>query len=390
MKAVILAAGRATRMGELCKTIHKCMLPIAGKPLLQWNMENLSVDEFIIIVGYRKQEIMNYFGQEFQGKKITYLVQDEQKGTGHALLQAKNAIGNDENFIILMGDDWYPKTDIPNQLTIFAHQAEHAKKFGVLETKDNSLSGISEKPPGAKNKLVNIGFYILNEKIFSELEQLKESPRDELELTDAVVALAKKEKIHVKEISGWKGIAYPWELFEVNKTVLENMKNEINGTVEKCAIIKGNVIIGKNTIIKAGVYIEGPVYIGENCKIGPNCYLRNGTSIGNNCHIGNAVEIKNSIIMDNSNVPHLSYIGDSIIGRNCNLGAGTTTANLRFDNKTIKCTTKTRIDTGLRKFGAIICDNVKTGINVSLMPGIVISANSQIMPGEIVKRDIHD
>ena len=85
----------------------------------------------------------------------------------------------------------------------------------------------------------------------------------------------------------------------------------------------------------AGSYIEGPVIIGSDCKIGPNCYIRPHTSIENSCHIGNACEIKNSIIMGNTNVPHHNYVGDSVIGQNCNLGSGTKIANLRLDKKTI-------------------------------------------------------
>jgi bifunctional UDP-N-acetylglucosamine pyrophosphorylase/glucosamine-1-phosphate N-acetyltransferase len=151
----------------------------------------------------------------------------------------------------------------------------------------------------------------------------------------------------------------------------------------------GNVKIGKGTIIKNGSYIVGPVVIGENSDIGPNCLIRPSTTIGNKCKVGNAVEIKNSILMDNSNVPHHNYVGDSIIGSNCNLGSGTKVANLRLDDKNIKAVVKGEIvDTGRRKLGVIMGDNVKTGINSTINMGTIIGENTFIGPGAIVKGTI--
>jgi len=157
------------------------------------------------------------------------------------------------------------------------------------------------------------------------------------------------------------------------------------------AAVIGNVIIGKNTKILDGTYIEGPIIIGENCKIGPNAYIRPKTSIGNNCHIGAATEIKNSVIMNNSNTPHHNYIGDSVIGRNCNLGSGTKIANLRLDKKNITISYQgEKINTGLRKLGAIIGDNVQTGINTTINTGAIIGNNVCIGPGAMAQGEIED
>ena len=136
----------------------------------------------------------------------------------------------------------------------------------------------------------------------------------------------------------------------------------------------------------SGTYIEGPVLIGKNCKIGPNAYIRPYTVIGDNCHIGNACEVKASIIMNGSKIPHFNYVGDSIIGENCNLGAGTKVANLRLDEKNIKVPVKNElVDTGRRKLGVIMGDNVHTGINVSIDVGTMIGAYTYIAPGARVK-----
>jgi bifunctional UDP-N-acetylglucosamine pyrophosphorylase/glucosamine-1-phosphate N-acetyltransferase len=139
----------------------------------------------------------------------------------------------------------------------------------------------------------------------------------------------------------------------------------------------------------SGSYIEGPVVIGENCKIGPNCYIRPYTSIANGCHIGNACEVKNSIILGNSNVPHQNYVGDSVIGENCNLGSGTKVANLRLDKENIKVVLNgKKLDTKRRKLGMIMGDNVQTGINSMINVGTMISNNSFIGPGAVVTGEI--
>lgn len=161
----------------------------------------------------------------------------------------------------------------------------------------------------------------------------------------------------------------------------ENEVFEIKGKVEQGATLKGEISIGENTIVLSGSYIQGPVYIGDNCRVGPNCNIRHGVIIGDNCHVGQASEIKNSIIMSNTDVPHLNYVGDSVVGTYCNLGAGTKLANLRFDEKNIRKTDR-------NKLGAMIGDYTKTGINVSIMPGVIIGPNLKIMLHTTIYKDV--
>jgi UDP-N-acetylglucosamine diphosphorylase / glucose-1-phosphate thymidylyltransferase / UDP-N-acetylgalactosamine diphosphorylase / glucosamine-1-phosphate N-acetyltransferase / galactosamine-1-phosphate N-acetyltransferase len=198
----------------------------------------------------------------------------------------------------------------------------------------------------------------------------------------------KINKIDIDNFS--RVLRYSWDLLSVNEELIDNIEeDEINGTVRERVTIDGNVIIGEGTVLLPGVYIEGNAIIGKNCKIGPNCYIRGKTHIGDNCHVGQAVEIKNSILMNKVSVGHLSYVGDSIIGEKTNFGAGTTTANLRHDgsNHHSKIDGK-QIDTGRRKLGVIVGDNVHTGINTSIYPGRKIWSNTSTLPGDIVKKDI--
>ena len=197
------------------------------------------------------------------------------------------------------------------------------------------------------------------------------------------------EPVEVEASEGTFVIDYAWDLLRVCEQVVGAMQSSlIEGEVHERATIEGEIKVGAGTRLLPGVFIEGNVTIGQNCKIGPNCYIRGNTSIGDGCHIGNAVEIKNSIIGNHSNVGHLSYVGDSILGHNVNLGSGTTTSNFRHDGKNHRSMVDgTLVDTGRRKFGAIIADNVNTGINSSIYPGRKIGKNVTTLPGEVISID---
>lgn len=185
-------------------------------------------------------------------------------------------------------------------------------------------------------------------------------------------------------------VVYSWDFLRANEmAVSAHSVWENHGTCHSSLYVDGKLSVGLGTRILPGVVIEGDVIIGAHCKIGPNCYIRGATSIGQKCHIGQAVEIKNSLIFDQTNVGHLSYIGDSILGEKVNLGAGTTTSNLRHDGKNhFSMVGKDLLDTERRKFGTIIGDNVHTGINTSIYPGRKIWPGLTTRPGDIIIQDL--
>lgn len=185
-------------------------------------------------------------------------------------------------------------------------------------------------------------------------------------------------------------IRHSWDLLRANEQYVSSLlESGIQGEVHPLAVIEGVVRIGEGTRILPGVFIEGNVVIGKNCKIGPNCYLRGHTSIGDHCHVGNAVEIKNSILLSKTNVGHLSYVGDSILGERVNFGAGTLTSNLRHDGKNHHTLVDGKlVDTGRRKFGTIIGDDVHTGIQTAIYPGRKIFPGMSTLPGAVVSDDL--
>ncbi|NQW99692.1 hypothetical protein HQ447_03465 [bacterium] len=185
-------------------------------------------------------------------------------------------------------------------------------------------------------------------------------------------------------------IRYPWDLLRANELCVAALTGDsIHGEIHPHAVVEGTLHLGLGSRILPGVFIEGNVVIGDNCKIGPNCYLRGNTSIGDKCHIGQSVEIKNCLILSHTNVGHLSYIGDSVLGEKVNLGAGTTTSNLRHDGKNHRSMVNgALLDTGRRKFGTVIGDGVHTGINTSIYPGRKLGPSTTTRPGEIVQQDL--
>ena len=392
MKAILLAAGKSTRTYPLTASKPKPLLKAANKTIIEHNLEQLQdlVDEVIIVIGFKGEIIRQKIGDKFQKLKITYIEQKEQAGSGHALLQARDLVN--EKFIVMNCDDFYSGKDIAkcimHDYCLLVKETNDLSRFGEVIVKGNEVADFREKP-GKKPGLANTGVYVFKKDIFNF--KLKKSERQEYEIVDFVNYLIKEgEKVNYEIVSDyWLPITYPWNLLEANEFFLSRIIISNRGIIEKGATLKGNIAIGKDTLIKAGAYIEGPVVIGDNCSIGPNCFIRGSTTIGNNSKIGNAVEIKNSIIGDNTSIGHLSYVGDSVIGDNVNLGAGTITANLRHDDSTISTPVKgSMIDTGRRKHGAIIGDNVHTGINTSIYPGRKMWPHKTTLPGEIVKKDI--
>ena len=399
MKAVILAAGKSTRTHPL--TVHKPkpLLSLLNRPIIDHTFSCLDgiVDEAIIVIGFQAEMLKEYVGKNltknFPHIKITFVYQEEQKGTGHALLLCKKYLKN--SFLMLNGDDVYGVPDIHNlakeQSAVLAMAVENVSAFGICTVNKNfELKEIIEKPSSSASPYASTGAFKFPLSIFPKLEKTKPSGRGEIEVTDAINALAGESPVHVILVKEhWLPIGYPWNLLNAQEKLLKDMKMHVDGHIEKNVTIHGNVVLGKGSVIKSGVYIEGPVMIGENCTIGPNCYLRGSTVIGHHCKIGQAVEIKNTLIMDHSNVPHLSYVGDSIICADCNLGAGTIVANLRHDHQNVRSMVNgVLVDSGRRKLGVILADGVHTGINTSIYPGRKIWPGCMTAPGQVVDKDI--
>jgi UDP-N-acetylglucosamine diphosphorylase / glucose-1-phosphate thymidylyltransferase / UDP-N-acetylgalactosamine diphosphorylase / glucosamine-1-phosphate N-acetyltransferase / galactosamine-1-phosphate N-acetyltransferase len=392
-QAIILAAGKGTRMEPLSCSQDKPLLEILGKSILEHNLNQLDglADKVILVIrpGNRGKEMIKRFGQKYKNLKIKYIVQKNPLGTGDAIKTARPLIK--EKFLLLNGDDLYSAKDIKKVLNkfpcILAKNVPNPEFFGIISLKGDCVKNFHEKPKNPESKLANTGLYYLPVSIFNF--SIKKSSRGEYEFTDYIKNFIKKENLFCAEADNWLPVSFPWNILEANENFLLEEKSNNQGKVEKYCTLLGKVIIGKGTLIKNGVYIEGPVKIGKNCIIGPNCFIRKFTTIGDDCRIGQGAEIKNSVLGNNVSVAHFSYIGDSVIADRCNLGAGTITANWRHDGASVKSKVNGKLmDTERIKFGTVFGEGVKTGIGTLVYPGRKIWLYKTTFPGEVVKKDI--
>ncbi len=413
MKAIILAAGKGTRLHPLTCSRPKPLLEVGGKAILGRVIEqisNIEAVEEIRVVTHTHHQLVDMFLEDNYGHlNISSIFQEKPKGTADAVNCATEGI--DEEFIVVFGDIIFEKGSLIEAFEAFWKKKEEGieglatgvaledlSKYGVFSTtKDSLAKEVIEKPlPDQirEGMVANAGFFIFPRVMRQYLNEVKPSKREELELTDAIAMLIRNKRVYVHSLRGaWFDVGYPWTLLEANQYLMEQESGDfkIMGTVEEGVRIHGKIHVAKTARIRSGTYIEGPAFFDEGADIGPNTYIRGASYFGKNSRVGNACEVKNSIIYANTHAAHLSYIGDSILGEKCNLGAGTITANLRHDNMPVKVTIKDRrISSGRRKLGVIMGDNVKTGIGVSILPGVKIGCGARINADETVNRDVPD
>ena len=407
MLALILAGGRGERLRPLTLTRPKALLEVGGKPILSYVLEavrSVGIREAVLVVKYMEDAIRFWLkdGSSF-GLKVSYVRQEEVRGTADAISSALDVLESREEVLVVHGDLLISGEALRPVIeehekhkpvaTLGVVEVKRPSEFGMVLTEDGWLRDLIEKPSKWEwRPLANSGIYVLSREALEAMREVKPTEEGEYRATDVLKEFAQKgDYVRVAEIraSDWLDVGRPWDLLEANERVLKSIEPDVRGDVEPGAHILGPVVVSEGARIRSGAYIEGPAYIGPGADVGPNCYIRPYTSVGAKARIGNACEIKNSIIMEGTHIAHLSYVGDSVIGAYCNLGAGTITANLRFDKANIKMMVRgRRVDTGRRKLGVIMGDHVQTGIGVLLMPGVRIWPRCWIGPNLVVYKDV--
>lgn len=399
IKAVILAAGKGTRMkSNTPKVLHK----IFEKPLLGYVLDNVKniVNESFVIVGHHAEEVTKYVQKEYENAKT--VLQTPQLGTGHAVSMVCPSLENfNGQVIILCGDtplitedtlknfiDYHNSnnSDLTVMSTIFENPANYGR---IIRENDNSLKCIVEEkdatPEQKAVKEVNAGIYCLNwNKIKQAFCQLtSNNAQGEYYLTD-IIEWGKKNSLNVNAyimenneeiygINSRSNLATATKLMNTRK-LNKLMDNGVTIVDPDSTWISEDTEIGADTTIYPATYIEGKNKIGNNCKIGPCAHLRGDVEIADNCKIGNFVEVKKAKIDHNTNAGHLSYIGDCEIGSNVNIGAGTITANY---NPITKVKSKT-----------VLKNDVKIGSNTVLVAPIEVEEGTNIGAGSVITKNL--
>jgi len=376
-KAVILAAGEGKRLRPFTETMPKVMLPVANKPLLEYVFDAVrksGIDEIIVVVGYKKEVIMEHF-KDYKNIKITYVIQDRQLGTAHALLQAKKHIK--DSFIVLAGDNIIDPGSIAklqkdkSEYSLLIREHPHPSKYGVVFVEDRSIRRIVEKPKEDIGKYISTGIYKLPRSVFTEIEQCTSEGAHAL--SSIIQSLVDKRK-HINTIfaQSWMDVVYPWDLISVNEVMIQETSQFTSGVIEKGVTMKGLVSVGNGTKIYSGCYVVGPVIIGENCEIGPNVCIFPSTSIGNNTVVHPFSEIRSSVIMNNVHISSNSHISRSVVGKGCVIG----------DNfSTITGKTVIEIENEFKR--------LETPIGAIIGEDCVIESHVVVDPGKIIGRKCH-
>ena len=404
MKVLFLCGGNGKRMLPL--TEDKFLLKFLGKTLLEHQMQivvDMGLTNLILVCNPQSYERVKAITQRFPSASIEIAVQEKPLGIANALESAAHLM--EEELMIVNPNDIFDATAYTALLKsrhqnkaaahIIGYRVKNYFPGGYLVANEKGdLISIVEKP-GAGNEpsdTVNVLVHLhSNPKDLLDYITKVETEKDD-KYERVLDAMCKDGKhVHVVPYSdSWYAIKYPWNILESVRYFIDRAKSYISPSaqISSHAVIDGKVIIGDNAKVLENAVIRGPVYIGPRTVIGNSTLVRAYSHIGADCVVGFATEIKGSYIGDGSGF-HMSYVGDSVVGERCNFGAGTITANWRFDEKTISVQVNDNpMNTGRDKFGVVIGNNCRTGINVSIMPGIKIGPNSIIGPSVCLTEDV--
>lgn len=401
IKSIILAAGKGTRMkSETPKVLHK----IFNKELLGYVIDAVNgtgmAKENYVIVGHCADEVENYVTKNYDNAKCR--LQSPQLGTGHAAFQAYEDLkGFEGQVLILCGDTPLliaetlnkfisAHTQSQSALTVMSAIFEDPTNYGrIVRDENGNLKAIVEEKDASdaqkKIKEINTGVYLLDwpkvHEAFLNLDS--NNAQNEYYLTDIVkwtISKGLKAQSYILEnneesygINSKKNLAQATKILKdrVNDKLLADGVTIIDPDT---TYISPETEIEADTIIYPCTYIEGKNKIGKDCKIGPFARLRGDVELGEGVKIGNFVEIKKTKIKDHTNVCHLSYVGDSTLGSNVNIGAGTITANYNHITK--------------EKFNTVIDDNASTGSNSVIVAPAHIGENASVGAGSVISKDI--
>ncbi len=394
MKAVILAAGEGTRCRPLTLTRSKVMLPVANKPTVEYVVQALhdsGIRDIVMVVGYAKERIMNYFGN---GKdfdvNIEYAEQKQQLGTAYAIKQVKDLVEGE--FLVLNGDNLVSEetiTDLTEKHTegvsILTAARADATGYALVEERDGKVLKIIEGLTLKDVHNVNTGIYIFGPAIFDAIEETLKSDLGEFGITDSIQRMVDAGYgVHAyRTYHTWMDVIHSWNLLGVNARILEDISESVHETAEVDGKIKGRVVVGSGSIIGEGSYIKGPVIIGRDCEIGPNVAIAPSTSIGDNVTIEPFTYIRNSVILDNTYIGSGSTIKNSIIGENNLIESHFITES----GKNLMIELEGMLHHA-DELGTVLGDGNRVGCNVSTAAGTLVGTECRIETGAVIRKQI--
>ncbi len=399
MQAVLLCAGQSSRFFPF-NTTHKSMVSLLGKPLLGHaisGLRSVGIVDCVVVVGPDEsgaKEVRDFVSDGSSwGVRIQIVEEPDQAGMGRALQVATPLLTDD---FVVVNPYHVQVAGVVTQLfsvrptangVITLTPTKQPWEYGVAEIDAlGMVKTIVEKPE--KGTLVSelrlVGLYVLPIDFLPYLDRF--SPAQS-HFEQALSAYAQEHTLaSITLPSAPPSLKYPWGIFPLLHELLDTVVPTVHSTatVAKTAIIDGPVVIDAGATIHEYAVIKGPVYIGRNATVGSHTLVREYSSLEEGSSVGCFTELRQTILGPRSSL-HSGFIGDSVIGADCRIGAGFCTANRRIDREGIKVTVKgTRIQSEQTRLGVFIGNGSKVGINVSTMPGAVIAPGSVIKPGTTI------
>jgi bifunctional UDP-N-acetylglucosamine pyrophosphorylase/glucosamine-1-phosphate N-acetyltransferase len=404
MKVLFLCGGIGKRMFPL--TEDKFLLKFLGKTVIEHQLDTAiksGLRKFIIVGNPANIKRIENIAEHYQNAGFEFVVQEQPLGIADAVENARQLLT--EEVLLVNPNDLFENTAYANLLAAYQKEQNFALITGykvksyfpggyIVVNERGWLTRILEKP-GSGNEpsdMVSILVHLHSdpETLLHYISHIKTTKDDVYE--QAVDAMCQDRRaVQVVPYSGvWTPIKYPWHVLDAVRYFLDRAEPRVSPDlhISPHAVLDGKVIVEEGVRILENAVIRGPAYIGRNAVIGNNALVRTYSHIGAECVVGFSTEIKESYVGDGTQF-HMSYAGDSVIGAGCSFGAGTSTANWRFDTKNIKVKIgDALVDTGRDKLGAFIGDNCRTGIQVGIMPGVRVGNNALIYPHVNLTEDV--
>lgn len=404
MQAVVIAAGTSSRFWPFNQGHHKTQLFLLGKPILYWTLKGLAdrgIDKIVVVANKDSSVPAMLKEQNDLGATLHFAVQEQPLGTGHALLCAKEHI-KEQFFLVwpsqLSAGDMARKVQAQAKeadLAIVGSETKRPWENGMVRFERGKPVEVVEKPEKGKepSTVRVVGLYRFQPDFFEVLER---TPRHDTCLVDAVSSYLKDQSKNCALVMEEQELTlkYPWHAFSYADWLFASpyFQEGIHPTAKigRNVLVQGQVHIGENTIIRDNTVIEGPAFIGKNCVIGYSNVIRGPVNFEQGVKTGAFFEAKHSIVQHDTSF-HSGYLGDSVVGANCRIGACFVSANRRFDRTSVKTLVKgQKIDTGLLWFGTAVGDKTYIGIHAATMPGVFIGTHCRIGPGTLVYKNVPD
>ena len=384
--AVVLAAGEGTRLQPLTQNRPKPMLPAANRPILEHVLDALvdaGIERLVLVVGYRRERVQSYVGPTYRDVPVEYVVQGKQLGSGHALLQAAEAVT--EPLLVVNGDRLIEPSAVEAVGTAFAEsergaamaviERDQASRYGVVSLAGDEVTDLVEKPDTQGHGLINAGIYAFGETIFEKIEATP-SDSGERALTDTITRLVEQREVTGVPIDGlWVDATYPWDLLSVAQEVLSRGETSEPET-------EPGVWVDGDASIHGDATLQAPVVAGPDCEVAAGAVVGPNVALSRNVTVGPNATVERAVVDEDSRIGHGSTLVDTVLGQDVHIGAGTVIPGGPSD---VQVTNQIHED---QRLGAVLADRVEVAGGVSFEPGALVGTKATIRTGAHVRGHI--